>query len=95
MLYDLAGKVTFLNKDTYATRDMVEDQMRTLGRLHGRFYKSTDPDFLALKVWGEGFEEYIGSFRRSTFGESDLTADRQRCATLKQHAETGGKPARA
>jgi hypothetical protein len=60
MLYDLGGKVTFCTKNTYASKEMVENQMRTLAKLHGAFYESKDPDYTQkpIIVWGEGFQDY-------------------------------------
>jgi hypothetical protein len=32
--------------------------MRTLAKLHGKFYQVEDPDVMKLSLWGEGFELY-------------------------------------
>jgi hypothetical protein len=37
---------------------IVAAEMRTLAKLHGKFYQVEDPDVMKLSLWGEGFELY-------------------------------------
>jgi hypothetical protein len=62
--------------------------MRTLARLHGKFYQTKDEDVLKLSLWGEGAFR-LKSWRALDFGQAlNFTTN---CATSRQQPRTDGR----